>query len=231
VISEIPFKRNQILLLLYSPANRLVGKRHRLLAVLAIINSSITANSNAFDLCSTRESFNKLQLFRSYQGELQTNKLSSIDRAMAQHHLRNSTDLFRKAIGDHPHVFSAIIDSGCTHSTSNSFNHVVPESIRKLSKPLNVGGVGGDILVEYVGKSNWETFNDFGNLLPFNDDVFINEDLPYKLLSPQSFLAHHKNGTKTGRLEDHFQIYRNRSEWHLNGKKIITLGYDQSFLP
>ena len=150
---------------------------------------------------------------------------------MAQHHLRNSTDLFRKAIGDHPHVFSAIIDSGCTHSTTNSFNHVVPESIRKLSKPLNVGGVGGDILVEYVGKSNWETFNDFGNLLPFNDDVFINEDLPYKLLSPQSFLAHHKNGTKTGRLEDHFQIYRNRSEWHLNGKKIITLGYDQSFLP
>jgi len=52
--------------------------------------------------------------------------------------------------------------------------------------------------VTCVVKSNWETFDDFGNLLPFDDDVFTNEDLPYKLLSPQSFLAHHKNRTKTG---------------------------------
>ena len=150
---------------------------------------------------------------------------------MAQQHLRNSTDLFSKATGDHPHVFSAIVDSGCTHSTTNSFSDVDPKSIRKLSKPLNVGGVSGDILVEYVGRSNWETFDDFGNLLPFNDEVFINENLPYKLLSPQAFLAHHKNGTKTGRPEDHFRIYRNRSKWNLNGKKVHTLGYDQSFLP
>jgi len=144
----------------------LVEKYHRLLAILTIINSSICANSNAFKLCSTRESFNRLQRFCSYQGELQTNKLSSLDRAMVQQHLRNSTDLFSKATGDHPHVFSAIVNSGCTHSTTNSFSDVDPKSIRKLSKPLNVGGVGGDILVEYVGRSNWETFDDFGNLLP-----------------------------------------------------------------
>jgi len=51
------------------------------------------------------------------------------------------------------------------------------------------------------------------------------------LLSPQAFLAHHKDGTCAGALQDHFRIYRNRSEWHLCGKKLLTLGHDRSFLP
>jgi len=185
----------------------MMGKFHRLLAILAIVNSSISAQSNAFELCSTRESFSRLGRFRSYQGALQTEKLSSLDRAMVQQHLQNSTDFFSKATGNHPHVFSAIVDSRCTHSTTNSFTNVDPESIRRLSKPLNVGGIGGDILVEYTGKVKWEMFDDFGNIIPFHEDVFINEALPYKLLSPQAFLAHHKDGTKTGCLQDHFRIY------------------------
>jgi len=69
------------------------------------------------------------------------------------------------------------------------------------------------------------------NVIPFVDQVFIHESLPTRLLSPQAFLAHRKDGSKTGKIDDHFRIYRDRSEWHLRGKKLLTLGYDQSFLP
>ena len=85
--------------------------------------------------------------------------------------------------------------------------------------------------MEYVGRALWETIDDYGNIIPFQDEVFINESIPYKLLSPQAFLAHHKDGTRTGKIDDHFRIYKDRSEWHLRGKKVLTLGYDQSFFP
>lgn len=185
-----------------------VGRYHRLLALMAIINSSICAQSNAFELSSTRESFKRLRRFRSYQGELQTERLSNLDKAMVQKHLRNSTDLFHQATHGNEHVFSAIVDSGCTHSTTNSFADVEPTTIRKLSVPLSVGGINGDIKVEYVGRARWETIDDYGNIIPFHDQVFINESIPYKLLSPQAFLAHHKDGTRTGKVKDHFRIYR-----------------------
>jgi len=154
------------------------------LATLAVINSSICAHSNAFELSSTKESFNGLRKCRSYQGVLQTDKLSNLDKAMVQKHLRNSTELFHQATEGHQHVFSAIIDSGCTHSTTNTFSDVDPTTIRKLSVPLNVGGINGDIKVEYIGRALWETIDDYGNIIPFQDDVFINESIPYKLLSP-----------------------------------------------
>jgi len=44
-------------------------------------------------------------------------------------------------------------------------------------------------------------------------------------------LVHLKDGTRSGRLQDHFSVFRDRCEWHLRGRKLITLGFDQSYLP
>jgi len=136
-----------------------------------------------------------------------------------------------KATLNNRHVFSAVIDSGCTHSSTNKFSDCDPSSVCRLTTPITLGGIAGGLQVFYVGRATWETIENCGNVTPFQDDVFINEDLPMRLLSPQAFLAHHKDGTRTGRLQDHFSIFRNRCEWHMRGRKLITLGFDQSYLP
>jgi len=72
---------------------------------------------------------------------------------------------------------------------------------------MKLDGIAGGVQVEFVDTATWETLDDSGNIVPFVDQVFIHKDLPTHLLSPQAFLAHHKDGTRAGALEDHFRIY------------------------
>ena len=50
--------------------------------------------------------------------------------------------------------------------------------------------------------------------------------MPCRLLSPQAFLLH-----SSQRLDDHFRIYRDHTEWHQFGRKLLDIDYDKSFLP
>jgi hypothetical protein len=106
---------------------------------------------------------------------------------------------------DTPHAFTSIIDTGCSFSATNTFKDVDPSSIRVLDKPMTLGGIAGSLEIKYVGRANWETLSDDGTIVPILEDVMIHEDLPGRLLSPQAFLSHNKNGEKTGNLEDSLQ--------------------------
>ena len=208
-----------------------IGRSWKLLAALAALNQTVTQASVPFQLSTEIEATSRLRKFRSYQGALSTEKLSPQDLAIVHRRIRASTDVFSQATSNNRHVFSAVVDSGCTHSSTNKFSDCDPTTIRRLKTPMTLGGIAGGLQVNYVGRATWETIDDLGNVTPFPDDVFIHEDLPSRLLSPQAFLAHHKDGTRTGRLQDHFSIFRDRCEWHLRGRKLITLGFDQSYLP
>ena len=83
----------------------------------------------------------------------------------------------------------------------------------------------------YIGTANWETLDVNGDVVSFHEQVLIHEDLPNRLLSPQAFLSHRANGEKYGNIEDHLRIYHNRAEWHMQGRQVLKMQFDSSFLP
>jgi hypothetical protein len=129
------------------------------------------------------------------------------------------------------YAFTCIVDTGCSFSATSTFKDVDPTSIRILDKPIVLGGIAGSLEIKYVGRANWETISDNGDIVPISEDVLIHKDLPGRLLSPQAFLSHNKNGEKTGDLEDHFKVFHSRTEWHKDGRKLLTMDYDSVNLP
>ena len=88
------------------------------------------------------------------------------------------------ASGPNLDVFSAIADSGCSYSATNDFSDVEPTSIRKLDTPIALGGIAGDLTIQYIGIANWETLDERGDVVSFREQVLIHPDLPNRLLSP-----------------------------------------------
>jgi hypothetical protein len=80
--------------------------------------------------------------------------------------------------------------------------------------------------VEYTGKISLETIDTEGNIIPSEQTVMVNENLPCILLSPQAFL---QESAKS--IDDHFSIYADRTEWHVDGSHRVDIPYDSSFLP
>jgi len=60
---------------------------------------------------------------------------------------------FKTAMADHKHIFSAIVDTGCTHLYTNTFSDVDPLSIRKLNPPMKLDGITGGVQVAGPFKS------------------------------------------------------------------------------
>ena len=77
--------------------------------------------------------------------------------------------------------------------------------------------------------------------------MYYDPDFSCTLLSPQSILRHalkdkfsltdkdltdgQLNHIVDQLMEDHFRVYANRMEWHVNGALVQTMPYDTSFLP
>ena len=144
-----------------------------------------------------------------------------------------------------PDILPAIVDTGANYSIFNSFQYVDPSSIRRLSSPVNVGGISGGLEVWFVGTTNCETVDEDGNVIPIQEQVLINEQLPFPILSPQAFLSHKANGGQgslptadftelqhdSGDLQEHFRVFHDRTEWHMQGRRILTMNYDDNYLP
>ena len=63
---------------------------------------------------------------------------------------------------------------------------VDPKSIRKLDKPLTLGGVAGELRIDYIGRAHWEALDDNGGISPFVDDVLIHHPALSSLLYPNN---------------------------------------------
>jgi len=112
-----------------------IGRHWKLLAAFAALNQVVSHASVPFQLSTELEATNRLRKFRSYQGELSTKKLTPQDLAIVHRRIRASTEVFSQATLNNRHVFSAVIDSGCTHSSTNKFSDCDPSSIRRLTTP------------------------------------------------------------------------------------------------
>ena len=202
-----------------------------------------------FSLASQNNFTQRLRKYRCYQGGLQSNKLPSIDLQGLQERLRESSDTMKSYATDSlgantKNMLSAILDSGCTYTAFNSFEWVDPKSIRRLSEPIQVGGIAGSLNIEFFGTAHLEVLLPSGKVLDFPVQGVIHESLPQVLLSPQAFLAQNHGGRvdmppeeflhqewSPSEYEQHFRIFHNRTEWHKDGHKLLDLKYDSSFLP
>jgi len=123
------------------------GRHWKLLAVLTALNGCLTQGQSHFQVKSEQEYDSHLWKYRSYQGELRSDKLNHQDLLGLQHHIQANDSHFKTATADHKHIFSAIVDTGCTHSCTNTFSDVDPLSIRKLNPPVKLDGIAGSVQV------------------------------------------------------------------------------------
>ena len=85
-------------------------------------------------------------------------------------------------------------------------------------------------------KVAFETINHEGEVIPCETEAHYHEDLPCMLISPQAllqgqYLHQIKTASSMPVTEDHFSIFRNRVEWQANDKIVLSINYDNSFLP
>ena len=204
------------------------GRSHlnkRLLAAFALC-SQMGAGAG-LELCSEVQARKELRKHRAYTGMLNTNSLDPATLIQLRATLSLNAESFHQeanhnAVG----ALFAIVDTGCSCSCSNSKGDFEPGSLVELDKPKSLGGIAGDLKVEHEGILCWETLNDYGEVVQFRTKGYYIPELPARLFSPQSFLMENQ------RLDDHFRVWHNRSEWWVGNKKVLTLPYDPStFLP
>ena len=208
-----------------------------------------------FHLASQKDLSQTLRKYRCYQGQLQSDKLPPMELERLRTQLKSTSDTMmcyaQDTLGVSTHnMLSAVVDSGCSFTTFNSFQWVDPSSIRKLASPIRIGGIAGGLDIEYFGTANLEVLLPNGKVQPFPIQGLISESLPQALISPQAFLAQcvrgrreltaeeyvqhcrhiEEHGSPT-EFEQHFRIFHNRSEWHKDGQKLLDLKYDSSYLP
>ena len=135
------------------------------------------------------------------------------------------SELFHSVATDVSDAIRVVADTGASTSCSGDERDFEPGSLRRLPEPRMVGGIAGSLTAEYEGMLCWETVDDHSNIITFRTKGLLVKGLPCRLFSPQSFLC------DSQRLDDHFKVFGNRSEWHMCGRKLLTLEYDSSFLP
>ena len=205
---------------------RLSGPK-TLLTSMAMLQS-ISGHTNTFQLRSTEHLRSQL---RRHVGKginlgLDTNGLDVETRLALKMRLRSTEDTFHHLTQDHPNVHSAILDSGASWTAINNPSLVVPGTLCKLDTPIALDGIAGGHLVEHTGEINMETLDRHGNPFQIRATVMVNEELPCILVSPQALLQETASS-----VDDHFRIYADRVEWHVDNDHLLNLEYDSSFLP
>ena len=157
---------------------------------------------------------------------LSTARLDGHTLSALQHAIKLDATGFHSVMQDYDNVIYAVVDTGCSHTATPSEEDFVPGTLRRLPEPIYMGGIAGNLKVEYEGIIKWDTLDDHGRVLSFHTKGYYAPGLPSRLFSPQSFLSGGQ------RLDDFFQVHHDRTEWHIGGKKRCTIPYDKrSFLP
>ncbi len=198
------------------------------LQLLYALNAITLAGQSAtvFKLSSEASFATHLRKYRSYQGVLDSTKLHQGDLLALRHMLHYSSETIEAPLASTGNSFTAIVDTGCSITCTNSPHDFVPGTLRALPKPIILGGIAGGLQVREQGIVHWEFLNDFGMIETLETKAFLQEELPCRLLSPQAFLRHSSQN-----VSDNFRFFHDRAELHLRESRQLTFHYDSSFLP
>jgi len=206
--------------------NRSISRSN--LQLLYALNAIASAGQSAsvFKLSSEDALVSHLRKYRSYQGNLDTAKLHPDDLHTLRHMLHYSSETLEAPLASTSNSFTAVVDTGCSITCTNSPHDFIPGTLRALARPITLGGIAGGLQVREQGLVHWEFINDFGVVEALETKAFLQEDLPCRLLSPQAFLRH-----SSQTVGDSFQFFHDRAELHLRNSRQLTFHYDSSFLP
>ena len=220
-----------------------VSKRTAFLLTAMATLSSVFQQGKIFQLQSDMTLRRHMRRYRNCHGGLDTNRIRSGHAAALMAKIQDDEELFSSVTGNNEDFISTIVDTGSSFSITGSKSIILPGTLRKLDKPLEVDGIASGLLLEWEGLAQVETVLENGDLYQFEFPVYYVEGFSSTLFSPQAVLAHHVNleeKLERGEIthaafqkmvEDHFRIYYNRMEWHADGKKLMTIPYDSVFLP
>jgi len=195
-----------------------------LACAFAALSGILTADA-PFQLTSDLATRNYLRKYRGYKGVLQTQIITGQDLVALQQRLKSSQEVFAAATSNNPNAIASIADTGCSACVGKP-EHAVPGSLQKLPVPIQLGGIVGNLPIEWKAQGNFETIDVEGGIFPVQPEMLVSPEIGNVLISPQALLTHISQN-----LDDHFRIYANRAEWHMNDKHILTMNYDNSFLP
>ena len=206
-----------------SPFNR--RTKQLLLTAFALL-SQTAVSTPVISLKSERFDKDALRKHRGFLGLLATPTLTDSTLCAIQHTMRIDSSGFHALMSDHQNVIQAVMDTGASHSCSPSAADFLPGSLQPLDRPIKIGGIAGDLPVTHAGTLQWETLGDDGSVVKFQTKGLLVPALPTRLFSPQSYLREDQ------RLEDHFRVFHNRTEWHERERKLCTVHHcPRTFLP
>ena len=224
------------------PANGM----QRWLPALAVL-STMFQSSHMLQLHSEVQLRQDLRRYRNNLGGLDTHRLRPQHMAALKSKLVADGSLFSAVTKDHPDIAASIVDTGSSFSLTNQKSLFVPGSITKLDQPIHLDGITGDCEIWYKGRAKLETVPASGVPHTFETEMYYDPEFSCTLLSPQSILrcALKDKYNLTDKdltdgqldhitdqlMDDHFRVYANRMEWHVNGNLVQTMPYDTSFLP
>lgn len=196
-----------------------------LLTAMALLSQAAGARQ-AFQSRSELQFGHHLRRYRACAGILDTSRINGEVLGALQSRVRATNDSFHQATNWSTHAFSAVMDSGCSESCTPFLEDFIPGSMYKLDHPVNLGGIAGNLPVTHAGIVNWETVDDFGQVMEFKHRAFYNPDLPGRLFSPQAFLHNYRKGKA-----EEFAVQGDQSVWRVNNQTRFSVKYDESFLP
>ena len=218
----------------------------RLLPALAVL-STMFQSCDMLQLQSDVQLRQDLRRYRNGMGGLDTKRIKPHHMAALKSKLVADSNLFSAVTKDHPDIVASIADTGSSFNIGNQKNLFIPGSIKKLDAPIVLDGITGDCEVWYKGRAKLETVPTSGVPHTFETEMLYDPNFPCTLLSPPAILrsALKDKYSLTDReiidnqldhqveqlMEDHFRVYANRMEWYSDGQLVLTMPYDNSFLP
>ena len=213
-----------------------------LLKALALLATVQAASGESMQLKSDIKLRQSLQRFKNPAGGLYTDRLSNSTSQKEVHKalvskIHSDTKEFQESIGEEHPIISTVLDTGASFTAVPDKTLIVPNSLHKLSTPIELDGIAGGCSVNHCCVIEFECVDKHGDTFQKQTAAYYHPELPCTLLSPQSLLRDehnskiHSSEQALSKEEQYFKVLRNKVEWHEDGKHLMDILYDSSFIP
>ncbi len=147
-----------------------------------IVALNVVAKTPKFMIKSDKMICNQLRPYRNSKGLLKVDKVPEemLPQIRSIMHLTSNDMLLSE-------MYEIIVDTGCTNSASGVYEDFVPGSPKLLDEPLQIEGVGGNIIVAHIGIVKWEFISKKGEVVKVYIHAHYAPALGHlRLLSPQA---------------------------------------------
>jgi hypothetical protein len=118
-----------------------------------------------------------------------------------------------------------IIDTGCSRTVTGFADDFVSGTLKKLSKPSRMDGIGGSLSATHEGQVHYEVINDSGEVSMIECTSLYMPKLQCRLYSPQ---CHFRELQSLGKPEGSLRVTWDKSVLDLPASPSITISYEHT---